>query len=56
MGAFGQSPEFVQTLNDPDVPVLMHDPTNLRMLAGMLNWVAQQARALRDAPAANQVA
>lgn len=56
LGAIGQRPELVQTLNDPDVRVLMHDPNNLRMLAGMLKQAAQQARALRDAPAANQAA
>lgn len=56
LGAIGQSPELVQTLNDPDVRVLMHDPNNLRMLAGMLKQAAQQARALRDTPAANQAA
>lgn len=56
LGAIGQSPELVQTLNDPDVRVLMHDPTNLRMLAGMLKQAAQQARALRDHPVASQAA
>ena len=49
LGAIGQSPELVATLNDPDVRVLMHDPTNLRLLAGLLKQAAQQARAMRDA-------
>jgi hypothetical protein len=48
-GAIGHSPGPVATLNDPDVRVLMHDPTNLRLLAGMLKQAAQQARAIRDA-------
>ena len=48
LGAIGQSPELVQTLNDPDVRVLMHDPNNLRMLAGMLKQAAQQARRVFD--------
>ena len=56
LGAIGQSPELVQTLNDPDVRVLMHDPTNLRMLAGMLRQAAQQARSLREGQAAPQAA
>jgi hypothetical protein len=56
LGAIGQSPELVQTLNDPDVRLLMHDPTNLRMLAGMLHQAAQQARALRESPAASRAA
>lgn len=50
LGAIGQSPELVQTLNDPDVRALMHDPTNLTLLAGMLRQAAQQARALRAPP------
>ncbi len=56
LGAIGQSPELVQTLHDPDVRVLMHDPNNLRMLAGMLKQAAQQARALRDPQVASQAA
>lgn len=50
LGAIGQSPELVQTLNDPDVRSLMHDPTNLALLSGMLRQAAQQARALRTPP------
>jgi hypothetical protein len=58
LGAIGQSPELVATLNDPDVRQLMHDPTNLRLLAGMLRQAAQQARAMREAqqPPADQAA
>ena len=55
LGAIGQSPELVATLNDPDVRVLMHDPTNLKMLAGLLRQAAAQSKALREAtpPTAN---
>ena len=56
LGAIGQSPELVQTLNDPDVRVLMHDPNNLRLLAEMLKQAAQQARSVRDAQGATQAA
>lgn len=56
LGAIGQSPELVQTLNDPDVRVLMHDPNNLRMLAGMLQQAAAQAKAIRQTPPTDQAA
>jgi hypothetical protein len=49
LGAIGQSPELVATLNDPDVRVLMHDPQNLKMLAGLLRQAAAQSKALREA-------
>ena len=52
VGAIGQSPELVATLQDPDVRVLMRDPANLKMLADMLKHAAQHARSLRDAPLA----
>jgi hypothetical protein len=48
LGAIGQSPELVQTLNDPDVRVLMHDPANLSVLAAMLKQAAGQARTMRE--------
>ena len=56
LGAIGQSPELVATLNEPDVRDLMHDPNNLRLLAAMLKQAAQQARALRDAPPTTEAA
>lgn len=59
LGAIGQIPELVATLNDPDVRVLVHDPTNLRLRAGVLEQAAQQARAMRHAqqdPPADQAA
>ena len=46
----------MQTLNDPDVRVLMHDPNNLRMLAAMLKQAAQQAKAIQSAPPTEQAA
>ncbi len=49
LGALGQSPDLVATLNDPDVKVLMQDPGNLTALAGMLKHAAAQARAVREA-------
>ena len=51
LGAIGQSPELVATLNDPDVKTLMNDPANLSALAGMLKVAAAQARAVREAAA-----
>jgi hypothetical protein len=56
LGAIGQSPDLVQTLNDPDVRVLMHDPNNLKLLAGMLKQAAQQARAMREGNPGTQAA
>ena len=49
LGALGQSPDLVATLNDPDVRVLMQDPSNLAALAGMLKHAAAQARSMREA-------
>jgi hypothetical protein len=49
LGALGQSPDLVAALNDPDVKVLMQDPNNLKLLAGMLKQAGTQARAMRDA-------
>jgi hypothetical protein len=51
LGAIGQSPELVATLNDPDVRVLMHEPANLKMLAAMLRQAAAQSKALREGAA-----
>lgn len=48
LGTLGQSPDLMGTLNDPDVRVLMQDPNNLKLLAGMLKQAAQQARAMRE--------
>ena len=56
LGALGQSPELVATLNDPEVKVLMQDPTNLQALAGMLKQAAAQARAMRQAHTQNPTA
>ena len=49
MGAIGQSPDLLAALNDPDVRLLMQDPNNLKVLAGMLKQVGAQARAARQA-------
>jgi hypothetical protein len=52
LGTLGQSPDLMATLGDPDVRVLMQDPNNLKMLAGLLKQAAaqQNARARRAGP------
>ena len=50
MAPLGQSPELLQTLADPDVRQLLHDPQNLRVVALLLRQAAEQARAARQAP------
>lgn len=56
-GTLGQSPELMSVLGDPDVRVLMQDPTNLKFLASMLKQAAAQARVAREAgPQSDQAA
>jgi hypothetical protein len=56
LGTLGQSPELMGTLNDPDVRVLMQDPNNLKLLAGLLKQAAAQSRAVRDQAPVSQAA
>ncbi len=45
LGTLGGSPDLMGALADPDVRILMQDPANLKVLAGLLKQAAQQARA-----------